>query len=165
MPLMSVVKCWRGRADCESFDSIEAIPEDTPEERVYELDYEPKSFVCCGCIIDKHRAIKQDAYRLCFKNSCSDEMSDNDEQDLTHILAVVSKALAIVATLRVNGGTVQIPTMQGDDGGSCGRAHERKDNRRARHELDRQRTCRNFVAHDLVCYDDWQAARNSLTSA
>jgi len=112
---MSVVKCWRGREDCESFDSIEATEEPLTEEQLCTLDYEPKSFVCCGCIVDEHRQIEQDAYRLCFKNDCADEMSDNDEQDLTHILAVVSKALAIVATRRVNGGCVEVPTMQGGE--------------------------------------------------
>lgn len=113
MPLMTVGKCWRGRSDCSSFDSIEAMPLDLTEEQFATLDYDPISFVCCGCINDADRKLPQDAFRLCFKNSHTDEMSDNDEQDLTHIVAVISRSLAIASTRRVNGGTIEVPTRQG----------------------------------------------------
>ena len=112
MPLFSVMKCWRGRTDCESFDSIEAEPDGTTQEQLETLDFEPKSFICVGCVI-KNRTIPQDAYRFCFKNQVTDEMTDNDEQDLAHMVAVISRALAIIATRRVNGGMVEVPTVQG----------------------------------------------------
>ena len=59
------------------------------------------------------RGIAQDCYRLCFKNQLVDDMSDNDEQDLTHIIAVASHALAVGATRRVNSGSIEVPTLQG----------------------------------------------------
>ena len=115
MPLMSVMKCWRGRSDCVSFDSIEATDAPLTEEQFATLDFEPTSFVCCGCIQDEDRSLAQDAYRFCFKTETTDEMTDNDEQDLTHILAVVSRSLAIIATRRANSGMIEVPTMQGSE--------------------------------------------------
>lgn len=114
MPLMHLVKCWRGRSDCESFTSIEATPPDITEEQYATLDFNPTSFVCCGGIKPEARNIPQDAYRLCFKNEATDETTDNDEQDLTHVVAVISHALAIVSTQRVNGGLTEVPTMQAE---------------------------------------------------
>lgn len=112
--LMTPLRCWRRRADCEPLHSIEALPEgQTPEEYEDEA-FTPASFVCCGINHSGTRQIEQDCYRLCFKNHQCDEMSDNDIQDLTHILAVISQALAITATRMVNGGTVEVVTMQGD---------------------------------------------------
>lgn len=112
--LMIPFRCWRGRDDCEPLHSIEATPEgQTPEE--YESpDFHPVSFVCCGINRSEGREIKQDCYRFCFKSVGTDEMSDNDLQDLTHIAAVVTQALAITATRMVNGGTVEVPTMQSE---------------------------------------------------
>ena len=42
-----------------------------------------------------------------------DQISDNDLQDITHVAAVISQALAITATRIVAGGSVEVPTMQG----------------------------------------------------
>ena len=114
MPLMNLGKCWRGRDDCESFTAIEGLPPDVTEEQLDTLDFEPTSLVCCGCVMTKDRGLPQDAYRFCFKNDETDEISDNDEQDLAHMLAVISHALAIISTRRVNGGMVKVPTQQGD---------------------------------------------------
>jgi hypothetical protein len=113
MPLMNFVKCWRGRSDCESFTAIEGLPPDLTEEQFDTMEFEPVSFVCAGCIKPEARRLPQDAYRFCFKNSATDEMSDNDEQDLSHMVAVASHALAIISTRRVNGGMVEVPAMQG----------------------------------------------------
>ena len=113
MSLMVFEKCWRNRADCQSFHAIDAPPDDVTEEQFYERDYQPKSFVCCGCVKDQNRALPQDAYRVCWKNSVVDEMGEYDEQDLTHMLAVTTHALAVIATRRVNGGMIDVPTQQG----------------------------------------------------
>lgn len=112
MPLMHFGHCWRGRDDCESFSAIEALPPDVTEEQLDTLSFTPKSFVCCGCV-KSGRVLPQDAYRLCFKNEATDEMSDNDEQDLAHMVAVASHALAIIATKRVNSGLIDVPAEQG----------------------------------------------------
>lgn len=112
--LMKPFRCWRGRDDCEPLHSVEGMPPDMTPEEYESPDFNPVSFVCCGINHSDSRVVKQDCYRLCFKNDCTDEMSDNDIQDLTHILAVVSQAVAITATRNVNSGAVLVPTMQGD---------------------------------------------------
>lgn len=110
MPLMTVEKCFRGRTDCKSFDVIEATPPDITEEQWDTLDFVPSSFVCCGCIAPEARDPKQDAYRICFKTDRGiDEMSDNDEQDLVHLVKVVTTALAVIATRRVSRGYIDVP--------------------------------------------------------
>lgn len=108
------LRCWRNRTDCEPLHSIEATPADMTPDQYEAPDFNPESFVCCGINHADNREVAQDAYRLCFKNATSDEMSDNDIQDLTHLVAVVGQALAIIATRQVNSGTVTVPTMQGD---------------------------------------------------
>jgi hypothetical protein len=113
MPLLILEKCWRGRDDCTAFAAIEAPPPDTSDEQMATLDFAPISFVCCGCVREDARIVPQDAYRLCFKNAEVDDMSDNDEQDLAHLLAVISQALAAIAARRVNGGMIEVPTEQG----------------------------------------------------
>lgn len=110
---MKPFRCWRNRTDCEPLHSIEAMPENMTPEEYESSDFNPKSFVCCGINHADDRELKQDAYRLCFKNDATDEMSDNDIQDLTHVVAVVGQALAITATRMVNSGAVEVPTMQG----------------------------------------------------
>lgn len=100
MSLMIYEKCWRGRTDCEALHCIDAIPEDVTEEQFMERTYVPHSFVCCGCIKPEDRTEPQDGFRLCFKNDVVDDMSDNDEQDLTHLMAVISHGLSILATRR-----------------------------------------------------------------
>lgn len=116
MPLMLPLRSWRGRDDCEPLHSIEATPEPMTEEQYEDPDFHPISFVCCGINHSDSREVAQDCYRLCFKNAGGDEMSDNDLQDLTHVAAVITQALAITATRMVNGGTVEVPTLQGAAG-------------------------------------------------
>lgn len=108
------IRCWRGFDDCEPLHSIEATPEDLTPEQYESPDFHPASFICCGINHAESREVRQDCYRLCFKNADTDEMSDNDLQDLTHIAAVISQAIAITATRMVNGGTVEVLTAQGD---------------------------------------------------
>lgn len=91
MPIVGFPKCWRGRTDCEPFQAIDAAPAGVTDEQIMACDYEPVSFVCCGCVAEEERPLPQDAYRVCFKNSAVDEMSDNDEQDLAHLMAVVAQ--------------------------------------------------------------------------
>lgn len=109
------LRCWRNRDDCEPLHSIEAMPEDMTPEQYEAPDFNPISFVCCGLNHSESRQIKQDCYRFCFKNDMTDEMSDNDLQDLTHMAAVITQALAITATRMINGGIVEVPTVQGDN--------------------------------------------------
>lgn len=110
MPLMTVGKCFRGRTDCQSFDVIEATPPDITEEQWQTLDFVPATFVCCGCIKAEARDPQQDAYRICFKTGPDvDEISDNDEQDLVHLVKVITTALAIIATRRVSRGHIDVP--------------------------------------------------------
>lgn len=103
-------KCWRGRTDCEAIQCIDSIPESTTQKQVQDFDYKPNSFVCCG--IAESPEIQQDQYRFCFKNETTDEMSDNDLQDLTSIVVVVGAALNLDAVRKVNSGVVEIPAAQ-----------------------------------------------------
>ena len=107
MPIMLYPKCWRGRDDCDPIHCIDSAPEDVTEDQLMELDYTPNSFVCSGC--SHNPELKQDQYRLCFKNTETDEMSDNDLQDLTSIVAVVGAALNLDAVRKVNTGVLEIP--------------------------------------------------------
>ena len=97
MPIMLYPKCWRNRADCEPVHCIDGTDETLTEEQLETFDYTPQSFVCSGNIAPDNRNIKQDAFRLCFKNDCSDEMTDNDMVDLTSIMAVISAVLNLEA--------------------------------------------------------------------
>lgn len=108
MPLMSFGKCWRGRTDCYALDTVEAPPDDITQEQFETMDFTPKSFVCCGSVDPAARTLPQDAFRLCFKNQCSDEMTDNDIQDLAHIQHVIATSMAIYATRIVNSGSVEV---------------------------------------------------------
>lgn len=112
MPIMLYPKCWRGRTDCEPLHCIDGVDSSVTEEQLITMDYLPDSFVCCGCVNIESRTIPQDAYRLCFKSDGGDEMTENDVQDLTHLVAVVSGALAVDATRRINTGFIEVPTEQ-----------------------------------------------------
>lgn len=107
MPITLYPVCWRGRDDCEPIHCIDAAPPDATEQQINEFDYTPKSFVCSG--FSRNPKVAQDKYRLCFKNSCTDEMSDNDLQDLTSIITVIGAALNLDAVRKVNNGIVEIP--------------------------------------------------------
>jgi len=109
MPLMTIGKCFRKRTDCQSFHVIEATPDNATEEQLLALDFDPPSFVCCGCIAPEKRGVMQDAYRVCFKSDHVDDMSDNDEQDLVHLVTVIMTALAVVASRRVDRGYIDVP--------------------------------------------------------
>ena len=114
MPLITPYKCWRGRDDCLSMASVEETPQDATEEQLATLNFEPTSFVCCGCIQVDKRTLPQDAYRLCFKNSATDEMTDNDDQDLSHLAYVIAQAQGVIATRRVNQGEIDTLDPYGD---------------------------------------------------
>lgn len=111
MPIALYPVCWRGFTDCEPIHCIDSAPPETTEEQLYEFDYTPESFVCTGCA--QNPGIEQDRYRLCFKNEATDEISENDLQDLTSIIAVVGAALNLDAVRKVNRGVVEIPAAQG----------------------------------------------------
>lgn len=99
--------CHRNREDCQPIECVASAPDGLTQDEYWEFQWEPKSFVCSGCVSDPK--VKQDKYRLCFKNHCSDEMSDNDLQDLTSIIKVASCALNLDAVRKVNQGIVEIP--------------------------------------------------------
>jgi hypothetical protein len=114
--MMKPARCWRARTDCEPLHSIEGLPENMSEADWDALEsgkMEPKSFVCAGCVVQAERVIPQDAYRVCWKNDVVDELGEWDEQDLTHHVAVLGQALAIIASRRVNSGMIDVPTEQG----------------------------------------------------
>lgn len=115
MPLMTIGNCFRGRRDCKSLSVIESPPDDVTQEQFETLDFVPKSFVCCGCVALADRALPQDAYRVCFKNDAGDEMSDNDEQDLLHLIKVCTDALAVMATRKVASGVISVPSNFDDE--------------------------------------------------
>ena len=110
-------RCWRRRDDCEPLAAVDAAPDGITEDQFLEFDYDPFSFVCCGCVAPENRVIPQDAYRICWKNPQVDEMGEYDEQDITHQMLVMSQALAVVATRRVNGGMVEVPSKVVNGGG------------------------------------------------
>ena len=80
MAIWIPVACLRGRDDCISLAQIQSDC--------------GNSFWCCGRNSPENREVPQDRFRLCFKNSVVDEMSDNDETDLHDLLSVVSQALS-----------------------------------------------------------------------
>ena len=94
-------KCYRDRKDCQPFHVIAST---TTKKK------KPKSFVCCGQVDWKKRAVPQDAYRLCWKNSHVDEMGEYDESDLSHTMAVLAQALAVINAQRTNGELIQTPS-------------------------------------------------------
>ncbi len=113
MPIMLPPRCWRRRADCEPLAAVDVPPEGTTEEAFFAAAYDPDSFVCCGLVAPEARPVPQDAYRVCWKNRNVDELGAYDEQDLAHQTMVMAQAMAVVATRRVNGGTIEVPTIQG----------------------------------------------------
>ena len=86
------------------------------DEQFETCDYEPVSFVCCGLNSFKSRTKKRDNYRLCFKNSAVDDMSDNDMQDLTSVQKVISDTLLLDAVRKANNGIVEHPAEHPEDG-------------------------------------------------
>ena len=104
-------KCHRGLDSCESMDCIAVPPEDVTEEQLETLDFKPVSFVCCGIQKKIDEEIPQDCFTFCFVNAATDEMTHNDEQDLTHMIKVISTTLAVTATRRINSGTIDVPTI------------------------------------------------------
>ena len=112
MPMMLHPVCFRNRTDCEPIQCIDSAPENITEEQLIRCQYKPDSFVCSGCVSSDDRTIKQDLYRLCFKNDVSDEMSDNDYQDLTSIMYVISSAMALDAVRKVKEGVIEVPAEQ-----------------------------------------------------
>ena len=107
MPLTLYPKCWRYRTDCEPIQCIDAAPPSITDAQLQQFNYVPLSFVCSGCVVNP--VVARDRYRLCFKNADTDEMSDNDLQDLTSLITVAAAALTVDAVRKVNRGIVEIP--------------------------------------------------------
>ena len=105
-------KCWRNREDCEPIQCIDGTNEELTQEQYETFNYMPDSFVCSGCVKPKDRIIDQDLYRVCFKNRESDEMSDNDMQDLSSLMVVISSAMSLDSVRKIANGTVEIPAEQ-----------------------------------------------------
>lgn len=111
MPILLYPKCWRDRTDCEPIHCVDGVSKQLSEEDMMTLNYTPDSFVCSGVVIGT-RTIEQDLYRLCFKNECTDEISDNDMQDLSSIIAVAAAAVNLDAVRKVSNGIVELPAEQ-----------------------------------------------------
>lgn len=111
MPIMLYPKCWRNRTDCEPIHCIDGVDQPLTEEQMMTLDYTPSSFVCSGCVKPESRVTAQDAYRLCFKTPNTDEMTDNDLQDLSSIIVVASSALNLDACRKHAQGVVELPAQ------------------------------------------------------
>ena len=75
------VYCPRRRKDCRSLGQVIAI--------------DHVSFVCCGHNRRKTRDIKQDKFRVCWKNEFVDEMGDYDRRDLVNTAQVMLQALSV----------------------------------------------------------------------
>lgn len=112
MPLMLYPKCWRNRKDCEPIHCVDGVSQDLTDEQFMTLDYTPDSFVCSGYVSAENRVVNQDCYRLCFKNDVSDEISDNDIQDLTSVISVAAAAINLDAIRKVSRGVLEIPAEQ-----------------------------------------------------
>lgn len=113
MPIMLYPKCWRGRQDCQPIHCVDGVDHELTEEEYYTLSYTPSSFVCCGR--NESREVERDIYRLCFKNDVTDEMTDNDMQDLTSIVSVIGAALNLDACQKATRGIVEIPVSQDEN--------------------------------------------------
>ncbi len=108
-------KCWRERTDCQPIHCIDGVDHELTEEEFQTMSYTPCSFVCCGKNTSENRQVDQDIYRLCCKSEETDEMSDNDMQDLTSIIAVVGAALNLDACQKHQRGIVEIPAEHTKD--------------------------------------------------
>ena len=81
-------KCVRERDDCCALALIESD--------------DGKSFHCIGHNDGTTRTIKQDKFRVCFKNQYLDEMSDWDERDVKDMMSVLSQGLSADANISLN---------------------------------------------------------------
>lgn len=115
--IMKPPRCWRNLTECEPLHSVEGLPPNMTDADYDALEggtMQPASFICGGCVKEEARAIPQDAYRMCWVNDEVDEMGEYDEQDITHQMLVMSQVLAIIASRRVNGGTIDVMTNQAE---------------------------------------------------
>ena len=84
-------KCLRDRKDCKPLAQIHS-------------DGKKMSFVCCGDVRKRDRAIPQDRFRVCWKNSHVDEMGEYDFRDLTDTVSVLSQAISVDVNRQQNRG-------------------------------------------------------------
>ncbi len=111
--MMLYSHCWRGMKDCTAIECVESIPPETTEEQYANMDYKPESFVCVALIDSGSRDVKQDCYRHCFKCAGSDDMTNNDIQDLTSVVQVMSKAISFDAVRKTAHKKVFTPHQDG----------------------------------------------------
>lgn len=78
-------KCLRQRTDCTPYSQIQS------DCKV--------SFICCGVSDPSTRTVAQDNFRLCWKNSVIDEMTDWDKRDLLDTMSVMAQTLSIDANI------------------------------------------------------------------
>jgi len=74
--------CPRKRSDCQPLSQI--------------LAENNASFFCCGENDGTTRKLEQDKYTFCFRNDSIDEMSHNDQRDLTHTATTILNALSVI---------------------------------------------------------------------
>lgn len=92
--------CPRGCDDCQALSQI--------------ISQGHGSFMCVGENDGSRREIKQDKYRVCFKNSAIDEMTDYDKRDLIQTQATMAWALSIIEELEQPEGEQQPGEMPPD---------------------------------------------------
>lgn len=87
MSLIIPVICPRGRNDCESYATIRS---DCGE-----------SFICGGVNDGTTRRVEQDNFTLCFKNTMTDQITHNDERDLTDLMSVIAQTLSAYKNIKL----------------------------------------------------------------
>ena len=78
--------CPRSLTDCEPLAQI--------------LVDDGVGFVCCGHNDSTTRRVKNDRFRVCFRNEVIDEMVDWDERDIKDHISVLAQALSVDANMR-----------------------------------------------------------------
>ncbi len=80
--------CPRSLTDCQPLAQI--------------LVDDKEEFVCCGHNDGKTRVMKNDRFRVCFRNEELDEMVDWDQRDIIDHISVLAQALSVDANIRNN---------------------------------------------------------------
>jgi len=88
MPIYLPEKCLRNLDDCQPIAQICAD--------------DISSFVCCGLNDGTNRKLKQDKFRVCWKNEEINETSDWDKRDLSDTASVLVQALSVSENMEAN---------------------------------------------------------------
>ena len=78
-------KCLRNLSDCSPLSQI--------------VSDCGNSFICCGINDINSRAVEQDMFRVCWKNTVINDRTDWDRRDITDTISVLAQALSINANM------------------------------------------------------------------